>query len=36
MVALAVRALIFAWVARIAGGSGAGRSVLVEEFLEGG
>ena len=34
MVVLAVRALVFAWLAWVAGGSGGKRSVLVEEFLE--
>ena len=36
MVALAVRALVFAGLAWVAGGSGGGHSVLVEEFLECG
>jgi hypothetical protein len=36
MVVLAVRALVSVWVAGVAGGSGAGRIVLVEEFLECG
>ena len=34
MVALAVRALVLVGLAWVAGGSGGGRSVLVEEFLE--
>ena len=36
MVALAVRALVFVGLAWVAGDSGGGHSVLVEEFLECG